>query len=486
MSNESQIGKQVWNYCGVLRDDGINSGDYIEQLTYLLFLKMDYERSREPFNEKTLIPEELGWEGLLQKDGSELDEHYQKILTSLGKEKGILGIIFAKAQNKLRDPVKLKRLITLINEETWLGLDVDVKGAIYEDLLQRYAEETKSWAGQYFTPRHLIRAIVEVMAPEPGMTIDDPACGTGGFLLLAHDYISSHYEMDKRQKTKLKYETMYGTELGIEVARLCLMNLYLHGIDGGDEYPVPITVADSLVSDPGKRYDMVLTNPPFGKQSSMTITNGSGKVSKERQSYTRDDFWVTTSNKQLNFLQHVKTLLKVNGRAAVVLPDNVLFEGGAGERVREKLLNDYDVHTLLRLPTGIFYAGGVKTNVLFFDAVKAGGEPHTKGLWIYDFRTGWGFNKTNPMKEEHLQDFIGCFNPKNRNKRKETERFKYFSYEELVKRDKLNLDIFWLKDDSVMSSENLPDADVLVEEMIGGLESALVELKGLAGELEAG
>lgn len=428
---QSDIVQKVWNYCNVLRDDGVSYGDYLEQLTYLLFLKMAYEYSKPPYNRESIIPKGLDWESLKSKDGTELEAHYIKILQELGRKSGLLGLIFRKAQNKIQDPAKLKRLISLIDQENWIGLDIDVKGEIYEGLLQKNAEDTKSGAGQYFTPRPLIKAIVEVMRPQPNMTICDPACGTGGFLIAAYEYITKHYPLDKEQKEFLKNKAFKGWEIVDNTARLCAMNLYLHGIGG--ENSVPVIVQDALAADPGERFDMVLTNPPFGKKSSITITNEEGKEDKEGLIYQRDGFWVTTSNKQLNFLQHVKTILKINGKAAVVIPDNVLFEGGAGEVIRRKLLHEFDVHTLLRLPTGIFYAPGVKANVLFFDKKPAREKPWTQKLWIYDFRTNKKFTlKKNPLRFEDLQDFIKCFNPENRLEREETERFKAFTYLSLI------------------------------------------------------
>ena len=483
MSNEALAVQKLWNYCNVLRDDGVSYGDYVEQLTYLLFLKMDDEQTKPPFNRESKIPKNLNWESLLKKDGDELETHYRHILESLGKEKGMIGVIFRKAQNKIQDPAKLKRLVMLIEgEETWMGMGIDVKGAIYEGLLQKNAEDIKSGAGQYFTPRALIKAMVEVIRPKPGETICDPACGTGGFLLASHTYIEKNSNMDIDQKRFLKEGTFRGWDIVDSVVRLCTMNLYLHGI-GGEESP--ITTDDALASDPGERFDIVLTNPPFGKKSSITIVNGEGKIEKESLTYQRNDFWATTSNKQLNFLQHVKTLLKINGRAAIVVPDNVLFEGGAGETVRKRLLQQCDVHTLLRLPTGIFYAQGVKANVLFFDKRAASEKPWTEKLWIYDLRTNIHFTlKTNTLRYEDLEDFIKCYNPENRHERKETERFKCFTYEEIMKRDKTNLDIFWLKDESLGDSENLPDPKILALEIAEDLESALDEFKRIYEELE--
>jgi type I restriction enzyme M protein len=443
MNKESAtIVQRLWNYCNVLGDDGVIYGDYVEQLTHLVFLKMADEQTKPPFNKASTIPSGNDWQSLSEKDGDALEVHYRHMLETLAKEIGMLGVIFRKSQNKIQYPAKLKRLIELINDETWLGLDIDVKGDIYEGLLQKNAEDTKNGAGQYFTPRPLIKAIVEVMNPEPGMTICDPACGTGGFLLAAHDYIS-HYDIDKEQKQFLKENTFKGWDIVDNVVRLCVMNLYLHGI-GGDESP--IKTGDALISDPGDRFDMVLTNPPFGKKSSYTIVNGEGKADKNSQIYDRDDFWATTSNKQLNFLQHLKTLLKINGKAAIVVPDNVLFEGGAGETIRKKLLAECDVHTLLRLPIGVFYAQGVKANVLFFDRKQASEKPWTEKLWIYDLRTNQHFTlKTNPLNYDSLKDLIKCYNPENRHDRTETEQFRAFDYDELMQRDKVSLDLFWLK-----------------------------------------
>jgi type I restriction enzyme M protein len=485
MGNESTtIVQRLWNYCNVLRDDGVSYGDYVEQLTYLLFLKMAEEQAMLPFGGKSSpIPQGFDWRSLLKKDGDALEVHYRRLLETLGKEKGMLGVIFRKSQNKIQDPAKLRRLIELINDQTWTGMDIDVKGDIYEGLLQKNAEDIKSGAGQYFTPRPLIKAMVEVIQPEPDMLICDPACGTGGFLLAAHDFISTHFRLDKEEKKFLRFEALKGWEIVDTAARLCVMNLFLHGIGGKES---PIIVGDSLISDPGERFDLVLTNPPFGKKSSITIVNGEGKGAKDSLTYERDDFWATTSNKQLNFLQHVKTLLSINGKAAIVLPDNVLFEGGAGETVRRKLLHDCDVHTLLRLPTGVFYAQGVKANVLFFDRKPASEKPWTEKLWIYDLRTNMHFTlKTNPLSLTDLQDFILCYNPVNRHDRKETERFKSFGYDELIQRDKTNLDIFWLKDESLEDSDNLPDPEVLAGEIVENLESALEQFRGVYEDLGA-
>ena len=477
-NDSSAIVQKLWNYCNVLRDDGISYGDYVEQLTYLLFLKMADEQTKPPFSKESVVPAGLDWERLVDKDGDALETHYRHILDALGRRSGTLGVIFRKSQNKIQDPAKLKRIIQLINDETWSGLDADVKGDIYEGLLQKNAEDTKSGAGQYFTPRPLIQAIVEVMRPDPMQTICDPACGTGGFFLAAHDYLSARSDqLDREQKQFLRYETFHGTDIVDSVVRLCVMNLHLHGV-GGDESPVK--TGDSLISDTGERFDMVLTNPPFGKKSSITIVDEKGAAGKNSLTYEREDFWATTSNKQLNFLQHVKTILEINGKAAIVVPDNVLFEGGAGETVRKKLMHECDLHTLLRLPTGIFYAQGVKANVLFFDRKPASETPWTEKLWIYDLRTNKRFTlKTKQMRYDALRDFIACYNPENRHDRQETERFKSFSYDELMQRDKVNLDIFWLRDESLEDTENLPEPDELAGEIVANLAAALEQFQDI-------
>jgi type I restriction enzyme M protein len=478
--------QKLWNYCNILRDDGLSYGDYVEQLTFLLFLKMADEQSRAPFNKPSPIPKGFGWDILVGLDGDDLETHYRHTLEELGKRPGMLGIIFRKAQNKIQDPAKLRRLIAdLIDKETWTSLDADIKGDAYEGLLEKNAADVKGGAGQYFTPRSLISAIVEAMAPQPGQTICDPACGTGGFLLAAYNYLSKTGKLDRAQKKTLHNSTLYGVELVDSVTRLCAMNLLLHGI-GGDASAVdlPVSTKDALAGKHGE-YDMVLANPPFGKKSSVTIVNEAGESSKESLIINRDDFWASTSNKQLNFVQHIFTILKQHGRAAVVLPDNVLFEGGAGETIRRQLLQQADVHTLLRLPTGIFYAQGVKANVLFFDRKPAQEKPWTQTLWIYDLRTNQHFTlKENPLKREHLDDFVAAYHPKNRHARKETERFKSFTYDELIKRDKASLDIFWLKDDALEDSAHLPAPGVIAADIVADLEAALEQFKAVEEDLK--
>jgi type I restriction enzyme M protein len=491
--NTNTLVQKLWNYCNVLRDDGMSYGDYVEQLTYLLFLKMADERSKPPYNQPSIVPAAYAWPTLLARDGDDLFDHYRHALEALGQHRGTLGLIFAKAQNKFQDPAKLRRVIAdLIDAETWTILGVDVKGDAYEGLLERNAQDTKSGAGQYFTPRALIQAMVDCIAPQPGETICDPACGTGGFLFTAHNHITAHHKNLTRDQLKhLKEKAFTGYELVQATARVCAMNLMLHGI--GSEKSVPVVVGDALAADPGERFDVVLANPPFGKKSSTVIVGEDGRTTTEKDIIERDDFWATTSNKQLNFVQHIKTLLATHGRAAVVLPDNVLFEGGAGETIRRKLMHECDLHTLLRLPTGLFYAQGVKANVLFFDKKPASETPWTKQLWIYDLRTNQHFTlKTNPLKREHLDEFVELFQVGKRHLRQPTwssenpqGRWRVYSYDELMARDKASLDVFWLKDDSLADSDNLPPPDVIAQEIVEDLQAALEQFKLIAADLGA-
>ncbi|MDC6353280.1 MULTISPECIES: HsdM family class I SAM-dependent methyltransferase [unclassified Robiginitalea] len=480
MSNESSIVSKVWSFASVLRDDGVSYGDYLEQLTYLLFLKMVDEFAKPPYNRKISVPEGYDWESLKSKRGADLEAHYSKTLRELSQAKGTLGQIFVKSQNKIQDPAKLYKIIDMVDKEKWSMMGADLKGKIYEGLLEKNAEDTKSGAGQYFTPRALIKAMVACVQPEPMKTISDPACGTGGFFLAAYDHIVENYDLNREQKEFLKNKTFYGNEIVANTRRMCLMNMFLHNI-GEIDGETFISSTDALVADEGKRFDYVLANPPFGKKSSMTFTNEEGEQEKEDLVYNRQDFWATTSNKQLNFMQHIRTLLKENGEAAVVLPDNVLFEGGAGETVRNQMLQSTELHTILRLPTGIFYKPGVKANVLFFDNRPGAKEAWTKDVWIYDYRTNVHHTlKKKPLQLEDLQDFINCFNPSNRNDRTETwseenleGRWRRFTYDEIIARDKTNLDIFWLKDKSLADLDNLPDPDILASEIIENIEAGV-------------
>jgi type I restriction enzyme M protein len=475
MTNEQLVAK-VWNYAHVLRDQGISYGDYVEQITFLLFLKMDQERV-ELLGEASAIPQQWSWPTLVSKDGDALELHYRHILEELAKCSGLIGTIFRKAQNKLSDPAKLKRVVSLIEKEgPWIGHTVDVKGEIYEGLLERNASEVRSGAGQYFTPRPVIEAIVKCVDPKIGETVCDPACGTGGFLLAAYDHMK-HQSEDREKLRELRHNAFKGYDIVDEVVRLCAMNLYLHGLSNGGS---PVEQADTLAGDKGERFDVVLTNPPFGKKSSYKVVGEDGAVTTERENYEREDFKFTTSNKQLNFLQHIMTILEARGRAGVVLPDNVLFEANrAGEGIRKRLLEGFNFHTLLRLPTGIWYSPGVKANVLFFDKRPASKEAQTRELWVYDYRTNVHKTlKTKRLASTDLDDFVECFH-----KREETERFRRFSYDELVERDKLNLDIFWLKDDSLEDIDSLPEPDVLAQEIVDNLAAALQHFRGVSEEL---
>jgi type I restriction enzyme M protein len=483
MSDSATIVQKLWNYCNVLRDDGLSYQDYIEQLTFLLFLKMADEQTRTPFSRPAIVPRGLDWASLVRLDGDDLEVQYRHTLAELGKQSGTLGVIFRKAQNKIQDPAKLKRLVSdLIDREQWMTLDADVKGDAYEGLLAKNAEDVKAGAGQYFTPRPLIGAMVDAMRPTASMRVCDPAAGTGGFLLAAYDQMKSS-RLDPDQKRFLRDDALRGCEIVDATARLCAMNLLLHGISA-PESPSLITVDDALRSAPSEHFEMVLTNPPFGRKSSYKVIGADGETETETMSYLREDFWATTSNKQLNFLQHVRSLLTINGRAAIVVPDNVLFEGGAGETIRRKLLDQCDVHTLLRLPTGIFYAGGVKANVLFFDRKSPSEHPWTQKLWIYDFRTNQNFTlKTRALVRADLDDFVACYHPVDRHERTETEKFRAFTYDELAARDKASLDIFWLRDESLEDTDNLPSPEVIAAEIVEDLQAALAEFAEIAATL---
>ena len=478
----STIISKVWGMCGPLRDDGVSYGDYLEQLTYLIFLKMSDEYSKPPYKRETGIPAGCGWSDMNTLKGAELESKYKSILETLGEQGGTLGKIFQGAVNKISNAAILYRIVQMIDKENWVSMSTDVKGEIYEGLLQKNAEDVKSGAGQYFTPRPLIRAMVECIRPEPRKTIADPCCGSGGFLLAAQSYLSDpkHYTLDREAKEFLKRDTFRGWEIVPATFKMSLMNLFLHNI--GDLYgEVPITLGDALLTDPGERFDYVLTNPPFGKKSSLTFTNEKGEQEEEDLVYNRQDFWTTSSNKQLNFLQHINTLLKATGKAAVVVPDNVLFEGGAGETIRKKLLETCDLHTILRLPTGIFYKPGVKANVIFFDKRPANPERQTKEVWFYDLRTNLHFTlKQHPMTYEDLKDFIQCFHPENRYERHETwsqdnpdGRWRRFTAEEILNRDKTSLDIFWIKDKALADLDNLPAPEELAEDILENLQSAM-------------
>ena len=492
MTTDTIISK-VWSFCTTLRDDGVGYGDYLEQLTYLIFLKMADEYGRPPYKRNVGVPKKYAWPALKPLKGAELEVHYVETLRALSTEKGMLGQIFTKSQNKITDPAKLARLIEMVDGVEWVMLGSDVKGDIYEGILEKNAEDTKSGAGQYFTPRALIAAMVECVAPEPSKTVGDPACGTAGFFLAVYDYLIKNHKLDRTQKAFLKNGTFHGNEIVAGTRRLCLMNLFLHNI-GEIDGESCVSAADALIAQPSQTLDLVLANPPFGKKSSMTFTNEEGEQERDDLTYNRQDFWATTSNKQLNFLQHIRSMLKTTDRAAVVLPDNVLFEGGAGEIVLYKHPATTELYTILRLPTGIFYAQGVKANVLFFDNRPASKSAATKDVWYYDYRTNIHHTlKRKTLRLEDLRDFITCYNPANRHKRKETwhpekspdGRWRKFTYEDLVARDKTSLDLFWLKDDSLADLDNLPEPADLAEEIIDNLEAGLNSFRTVAAVLQA-
>ncbi len=489
MTDTRRLVDKLWSYCDVLRDDGVGVLEYTEQLTYLLFLKMAHERATRKLGAERIIPEQYSWTRLVDAQGTALEFEYTRILQGLAREPGVVGAIFRKAQNRIQDPAKLRRLVVdLIDKEHWSSEGTHMMGDAYEDLLSKGASDKGSGAGQYFTPRAITHAMVDVVAPTIADTVVDPACGTGGFLLAAYEHVASGASsMTPTEREKLRDGFVYGYELVDGTARLGSMNLLLHGVGSPKGEPL-IEVRDSLTADPGRRWSVVLTNPPFGRKSSLTMVGADGREVREEREIERQDFVATTANKQLNFVQHIMTILDINGRAAVVLPDNVLFEGGAGEVIRRKLLTDFDLHTMLRLPTGLFYAQGVKANVLFFDKKPARpGHPWTQKLWIYDLRTNQHFTlKQNPLRRAHLDEFVESYQPgKPHSERQESERWRAFPYEELVARDKNNLDITWLRDDSLNGMDNLPSPDVIAREIVEDLTAALAEFEAVAAALEA-
>ena len=468
-NTETSLTKKVWTLATTLAGQGIGFTDYITQLTYLLFLKMDYENT-EMFGEDSAIPEGYRWSDLIELDGLDLIAQYESTLKKLSEEENLIGTIFVKAQNKIDKPVYLKKVITMINEEQWLVMDGDVKGAIYESILEKNGQDKKSGAGQYFTPRSLIQAMVDVAQPKIGETVCDPACGTGGFLLAAYDYMKNQSQ-DKAKRDFLRDKALHGYDNTALVVTLASMNLYLHGI-GTDRSP--ILCQDSWEKAPDTLVDVILANPPFG-------TRPAGSVDIDR-----NDFYVETKNNQLNFLQHIMLMLKNTGRAAVVLPDNVLFEGGAGETIRKKLLEDFNLHTILRLPTGIFYAQGVKANVLFFQK----GTP-TKNVWYYDYRTGIKHTlATKPMRRNHLDDFVTCYHAEDISQRKETYseenpngRWRKYPVSELLKRDKTSLDISWIKQTDDDDDLSLAELMSTIQQKSDNISKAVAELQKLLSNI---
>jgi type I restriction enzyme M protein len=461
----SDIVNKLWGFCHTLRHDGIDYGDYIEQLTYLLFLKMADERGVE-------IPKGCDCSSLLDKSGTALTDHYQDILRRLREAWGLLGDIFSQSMPRFNNPVNLKRLITLIDEEEWTAMDVDVKGAAFEGLLEKAASEGKKGAGQYFTPRVLIQSIVRVMRPDPRVsrdfTVCDPACGTGGFLMCAYEWLLEQKALDRKDFKRIRTATYFGQDLVPRPRRLALMNLFLHGLEP------TIYLGDSIYeSNRGELYDCVLTNPPFG-------TKGANQAPE------RDDFTIETSNKQLNFVQHVMNILKPGGRAAMVLPDNCLFEDKAGE-VFKILMQDCRLHTILRLPRGTFtpYSQGVKANVIFFQK----GYP-TADVWIYDARSNVPgiTKKERPLTPAHFADFEKCYGPDpnagaNRKDLGEQGRFRKFHIDEIKDRD-YKLDITWLKDESLEDANDLPEPQDLAADAITELEAVVDDLRDILELIE--
>ena len=471
-----EIVSKLWNLCNVLRDDGITYHQYVTELTYILFLKMAKETGAE-----SQIPEAYRWDNLTSKSGIELKKFYKELLTHLGEEcTGRVREIYQGSSTNIDEPKNLEKIITTIDGLDWFSAREEGLGNLYEGLLEKNANEKKSGAGQYFTPRVLIDVMTKLMKPQPGERCNDPACGTFGFMISASQYVRSQtddfFDLDADTAKFEREEAFTGCELVHDTHRLALMNAMLHDIEG------KITLGDTL-SNAGmgmKDYDVVLTNPPFGTK-------------KGGERATRDDFTFPTSNKQLNFLQHIYRSLKANGkaRAAVVLPDNVLFADGDGERIRLDLMDKCNLHTILRLPTGIFYAQGVKTNVLFFTRGKTD-KHNTKEVWIYDLRNDMpSFGKTNPLKSEHFDDFVKCYADGDLSKRKETYseenpngRWRKFTIEDILARDKTSLDITWMKADFGAEDYTLAELLDMIKEKSNNIAKAVAELEMLIGEVE--
>lgn len=467
--SESALLKKVWDIAGVMAAAGVGFTDYITQFTYILFLKMDDER--ETLGLGSSIPDGYKWRDIVTLNGTDLVDKYEEILSELAKDNGLIGTIFTKASNKIDSPVHLAKIIEMISTENWYMMEGDFKGAIYESILERNGQDKKSGAGQYFTPRPLIKAIVDVIDPKIGETVADPACGTGGFLLSAFEHMKPQSKEISKQRF-LKNNALFGADNTPLVVTLASMNLYLHDIGTANS---PIVCQDSLIDKSERMYDVILANPPFG-----TRPQGSVSVHDNRPEF------IKTSDNQVNFLQHIMSIVKTGGRVGVVLPDNVLTDGNATAKVREKILKDFNLHTILRLPTGIFYANGVKTNVLFFEK----GKP-TKDIWVYDYRTGIKHTLvTKPLRREHLDDFVNCYCSGHMEDRKETYskdnpngRWKRFTEKEVYSSEQLKLDFKWLdlteKDDRTITellsemqqkAAAISDAVSKLQEILGGID----------------
>lgn len=470
MTATSDIVQKLWNLCKVLRQGGVTYHQYVNELTFLLFLKMAQETERE-----SQLPEGLRWNDLVQRDGVEQLNFYRQLLLDLGaKGKGQVSAIFANATTVVTKPATLSSLVSALNGLDWYNAREEGFGDLYEGLLEKNATEVKRGAGQYFTPRPLIECMVSLMQPQAGELIQDPAVGTGGFLINADRHIKGKtdnlYNLPEKEQEFQRRKAFYGMEYVQDVHRLCLMNMLLHDLD-------PVIINDDTLGPAGARLekaDCILTNPPFG-------TSASGAPS-------RGDFTFPTSNSQLAFLQHIYRGLKPKGRAAVVLPDNVLFEDGVGQKIRADLMDKCNLHTVLRLPTGIFYAQGVKTNVLFFQRGEKD-EKNTKDIWFFDLRTNMpNFGKRTPLTREHFADFEYCYgkDPNGISPRKdqgERGRFRRFSREDIAKRNE-NLDITWLRDESSTHSDELPEPDVLAAQILEQLAIATSEMEALTRILE--
>ncbi|HEX6206222.1 MAG TPA: class I SAM-dependent DNA methyltransferase [Solirubrobacterales bacterium] len=462
-----ELVRKLWQYCNVLRDDGLSYPDYVEQLTYLLFLKLADERGGGG------VPERFSWRSFADLDAVAMQRAYGEALAGLGSEGGTLGLIFGEARNKIGDPAKLRLLVVdLIDRTEWSGFSADVKGDAYEGLLEKNARDTKSGAGQYFTPRPLINAIVECVAPRPGEVILDPACGTGGFLLAAHQHIlESNPRLTPAARDHLRTKAIRGVELVQEVARLAAMNLYLHEVSGDSDDDLPIACEDSLATPPAEQVDVVLTNPPFGVKGSVRYATASGSEAADGLTVIRPDFWVKTANKQLNFLQHIVACLKDKGRAAVVLPDNVLYESGAATAIRRRLLETCNVHTMLRMPAGLFYAAGISANVLFFsrEQVRDG------ALWVYDLRSGNRFSlKKRPLGPEDLHEFVASYGESDRT---ETARWRRYPHADLLASDEVRFDLSWQTGEQAPGAAGLERIDELTAQIAADLQQAVEHLR---------
>ncbi len=467
--NTNDIVSKLWGLCNILKDDGITYHQYVTELTLLIFLKMAKETKVDH-----RLPDGYRWDDLTQKDGVEQYHFYKKLLVELeAADDKLVASIYQGAYTNIREPKYLTQLIDDINKLEWYGMEREDLGDMYEGLLEKNANETKSGAGQYFTPRVLINSMVKLMKPQAGEVIQDPAAGTAGFLLSADNYIrketDEYFELNEEQVKFQKNKAYVGMELVPDTHRLALMNTMLHDLEGDSDGVIRLGNTLSAEGQALPKADLILSNPPFGTKK------GGGLPS-------RDDFTYPTSNKQLAFLQHIYRGLKAGGRAAVVLPDNVLFEGNIGKQIRQDLMNKCNLHTILRLPTGIFYAQGVKTNVLFFERGKTDSN-NTKDVWVYDLRANMPkFGKRTPLMAKHFEAFEKAYEAKKRKDEGEEGRFRCFSREYIAEHED-SLDISWIKDDSLEDAADLPTPDVLATEAMEELSGAMNDLEMLMAQL---